>query len=48
MIIIYILVLLILFLQQKPYESIHFLDKEQLFDLLKNDNDNYYKTFNNN
>ena len=36
MIIIYILVLLlILFLQQKPYESIHFLDKEQLFDLLK-------------
>ena len=48
MIIIYILVLLILFLQQKPYESIHFLDKEQLFDLLKNDNDNYYKTFNKN
>lgn len=49
MIIIYILVLLlILFLQQKPYESIYFLDKEQLFDLLKNDNDNYYKTFNKN
>lgn len=49
MIIIYILVLLlILFLQQKPVDSIYFLDKEQLFDLLKNDNDNYYKTFNKN
>ena len=50
MIIIYILllILLILFLQQKPDDSIYFLDKEQLFDLLKNDNDNYYKTFNKN
>jgi hypothetical protein len=50
MIIIYILllILLILFLQQKSVDSIHFLDKEQLFDLLKNDNDNYYKTFSKN
>jgi hypothetical protein len=50
MIIIYILllILLILFLQQKPVDSIYFLDKEQLFDLLKNDNDNYYKTFSKN
>ena len=48
MIIIYILVLLILFLQQKPDDSIYFLDKKQLFDLLKNDNDNYYKTFSKN
>jgi hypothetical protein len=49
MIIIYILVLLlILFLQQKPFDSIYFLNKEQLFDLLKNDNDNYYKTFSKN
>jgi hypothetical protein len=49
MIINYILFLvLILFLQQKPDDSIYFLDKEQLFDLLKNDNDNYYKTFNKN
>jgi hypothetical protein len=49
MIINYILFLvLILFLQQKPVDSIYFLDKEQLFDLLKNDNDNYYKTFNKN
>ena len=50
MIIIYILllILLILFLQQKPDDSIYFLDKEQLFDLLKNDNDNYYKTFSKN
>lgn len=50
MIIIYILLLivLILFLQQKPFDSIYFLNKEQLFDLLKNDNDNYYKTFNKN
>ena len=50
MIIIYILllILLILFLQQKPFDSIYFLNKEQLFDLLKNDNDNYYKTFSKN
>jgi hypothetical protein len=50
MIIIYILllILLILFLQQKSVDSIYFLDKEQLFDLLKNDNDNYYKTFSKN
>jgi len=49
MIINYILFLvLILFLQQKPDDSIYFLDEEQLFDLLKNDNDNYYKTFNKN
>ena len=50
MIIIYILllILLILFLQQKPDDSIYFLDKKQLFDLLKNDNDNYYKTFSKN
>jgi hypothetical protein len=50
MIIIYILllILLILFLQQKPFDSIYFLNKEQLFDLLKNDNDNYYNTFNKN
>jgi len=49
MIINYILFLvLILFLQQKPDDSIYFLNKEQLFDLLKNDNDNYYNTFNKN